>query len=108
MQIKIGDLDSGDLGTMMNLLSDMIPDWLKLCRELGVPNNTLRTIDNAASSDKCMVAMLDAWIKFNGDKATLECLIKALKSPHMKHSKLADSLKADPELSGLLLTPAGE
>ena len=82
-----------DIGPLASDLKPVFVDWFELGLTLGFSSSQLKEIEATNKKlSRCMIDMLEAWIKKGGDKTRLQVL-QALRDPLVDHSNIADGLE---------------
>ena len=81
-----------DISELTRDLSPVFNDWFELGIELDITPAQLKPIEGTYKKmSRCMIEMLEAWIKRGSNKTRSE-IIAALRSPTLDHNAIADEL----------------
>ena len=93
MLITTGHLSSNDLQKVQRIIWDARAQWYNLGLELDITPDSLDALELAYARmpDHCFRAMLTQWLREH-PKPTWSALAKALKSPSVGYSHLAEEI----------------
>ena len=82
-----------DIGPLASDLKPVFADWFELGLTLGFSPSQLKEFEATNKKlSRCMIDMLEAWIKKGGDKTRLQ-ILQALRDPLVDHSNIAAGLE---------------
>ena len=98
-------LDPSDLPEVQTAIWDVRYKWYKLGMELGIKQETLKSIKaNYHNDEACFKEMLSAWLH-SDPHPSWERLLAALEQPYVGYSELTVDLTAKMDMSN---QPGGE
>ena len=88
------NLRAGLLQSLYRDLHQLAPKWLTFGVHLGVPYDRLKGLQEEDSMvDRCFIDVLGTWL--NGEDATVENLVEALRCPGVDQKRLAKEIEGD-------------
>ena len=89
------ELQNSDNREIVELLSTASEKWKSIGLQLGLSMSDLNKIGELPNSDPVnrLSAMIDEWLKGNGNQRTPKTLAEALKSKSVRERKLAESVE---------------
>lgn len=96
--------DSNYIDIMMNThnLKGVASRWNQLGLQLGVPYDTIQEIGGGSGVADCLMELLGEWIRIKPNEATIQNILKALKS--IDDYALAEKLPETDEVKAILIS----